>query len=119
MVHEAAPTDFKGTKHFIVDQHSAGPLLPDVQYFGIEATHSAMSKFESKNAPGYTNVSVTLRSWVGFLLHFSFDFMTVTDSNQVQESPQLVASNWEIEKVQRRYRSVHNSRDPGSHICMP
>jgi hypothetical protein len=102
MVHEAAPTDFKGTKHFIVDQHSAGPLLPDVQYFGIEATHSAMSKFESKNAPGYTNVSVTLRSWVGLLLQFRS--LLWTNSIQVQESPQLVASNWEIEKVQRRQK---------------
>jgi hypothetical protein len=71
MVHEAAPTDFKGSKLFVVDQHSAGPLLPDVQYFGIEATHSSMSKFESKNSPGYTNVSVTLRSWVGSLLYSS------------------------------------------------
>jgi hypothetical protein len=67
MVHEASPTDFKGTKRFVVDQSSAGPLLPDVQYFGIEANHSSMSKFESKSSPGYTNVSVTLRSWVSFL----------------------------------------------------
>jgi len=101
MVHEASPTDFKGTKGFVVDQHSAGPLLPDVQYFGIEATHSAMCKFESKNAPGYTNVSVTLRSWVNAM---SFYPLFVTDSFQVQESPQLVKSNWELERVQRRQK---------------
>lgn len=71
MVHEATPTDFKGTKRFVVDQTSAGPLLPDVQYFGIEAPHASMGKFESKDAPGYTNVSVTLRSWVSSL-HATF-----------------------------------------------
>lgn len=64
MVHEAHPTDLKGTKMLIVDQLSAGPLLPDVEYFGIEATHSGMCKFDSKNSPGYTNVSVTLKQWV-------------------------------------------------------
>lgn len=31
MVHESVKTDLKGTKAFIVDQLSAGPLLPDVQ----------------------------------------------------------------------------------------
>jgi hypothetical protein len=101
MVHESSPTDFKGTKAFVVDQHSAGPLLPDVQYFGIEATHSSMSKFESKNAPGYTNVSVTLRSWVSSL---PYCFLLATKSTQVQEAPQVVKSNWEIERVQRRQK---------------
>ena len=83
MVHEGAPTDLKGTKTFIVDQKSAGPGLPDVQYFGIEATHSGMCKFESKNSPGYRNVSVTIKSWV-------------------EESPQVIQGYWELEKRQRR-----------------
>jgi hypothetical protein len=86
MVHEAAPTDFKGSKLFVVDQHSAGPLLPDVQYFGIEATHSSMSKFESKNSPGYTNVSVTLKSWVGSLLYYS---LLRTDFFRFMKLPKL------------------------------
>lgn len=64
MVHEAVKTDLKGTRAFIVDQESASPLLRDVQYFGIEATHSDMCKFESKNSPGYLNVSTTIKSWV-------------------------------------------------------
>jgi len=64
MVHEAVKTDLKGTKAFIVDQASASPLLPDVQYFGIEASHSGICKFESKNSPGYLNVSTTIKSWV-------------------------------------------------------
>jgi len=40
MVHESHDTDLRGAKLRIVDQLSAGPLLPDATYFGIEATHS-------------------------------------------------------------------------------
>ncbi|KAK6592453.1 LipA and NB-ARC domain-containing protein [Botrytis cinerea] len=63
MAHESLKTDFKGTKAFIVDQTSASPLLPDVSYFGIEATHSGMCKYESKRAPGYMNVSTKIKTW--------------------------------------------------------
>lgn len=63
MAHESLKTDFKGTKAFVVDQTSASPLLPDVSYFGIEATHSGICKFESKRAPGYMNVSTKLKTW--------------------------------------------------------
>jgi hypothetical protein len=63
MVHEAVKSDLHGTKAFIVDKDSAAPLLPDVLYFGIEANYSDMCKFESKNSPGYLNVSTTLKSW--------------------------------------------------------
>jgi len=83
MVHEAAKTDFKGTTQFVVDQAQASPLLPDVQYFGIEATHSGMCKFESKNSPGYLNVSTTIKSWV-------------------TESPQVIRARWEMERKTRR-----------------
>jgi hypothetical protein len=71
MVHENLKTDLGGTKMLIVDQLSASPMLPYVTYFGIEATHSGMSKFDSKNSPGYINVTSTLRTWVqegGFVL---------------------------------------------------
>ncbi|KAJ5046285.1 uncharacterized protein L3040_003532 [Drepanopeziza brunnea f. sp. 'multigermtubi'] len=85
MVHEGHPTDLRGTKHLIVDQSAASPQLPDVQYFGIEATHSGMCKFESKNAPGFTNVSVTLRSWV-------------------QECPQFIQTMWDGERFLRRQK---------------
>jgi len=63
MAHETVKTDLKGTKFFIVDQISASPSLPDVIYFGIEATHSGMCKFETKRSPGYRNVSTTIKSW--------------------------------------------------------
>lgn len=83
MVHEAMPTDIKGTtKAFVVDKDSAAPLLPDVLYFGIEATHSGMCKFESKNAPGYMNVSTTIKSWV-------------------QECGPTIQARWENERRQR------------------
>lgn len=64
MVHESVKTDFKSTKAFVVDQTSASPPLAGVRYYGIEATHSGMCKFESKNAPGYLNVSTTIKGWV-------------------------------------------------------
>jgi hypothetical protein len=64
MVHEAVKTDLKGTKAFIVEQQSASPQLPGVNYYGIEATHSGMCKFESKSSPGYLNVSTTIKSWI-------------------------------------------------------
>lgn len=78
MVHEGAPTDFKGTKAFVVDQNSAAPLLPDVHYFGIEASHSGMCKFESKNSPGYRNISVYIKSWVEEVCtHFSIPIICI------------------------------------------
>ncbi|KAF4637819.1 hypothetical protein G7Y89_g285 [Cudoniella acicularis] len=84
MVHEGVPTDLKGTKMLIVDQLSASPQLPGVQYYGIEATHSGMCKFESKNSPGYTNISGTIKTWV-------------------TESPQVIQHRREAEK-QKRFR---------------
>lgn len=64
MAHEGLETDLKGTKTFIVDQTSASPMLPGVAYFGIEATHSGMCKFDSKNSPGYGNVAGSVKKWV-------------------------------------------------------
>ncbi|OBT50296.1 hypothetical protein VE04_09072 [Pseudogymnoascus sp. 24MN13] len=60
---EAMRTDLKGTKIFVVDQAAASPPLPGVRYYGIEGTHSSMCKFESKNAPGYLNVSTAIKGW--------------------------------------------------------
>lgn len=47
----------------IVGQASASPLLPGVTYFGIDSTHTELSKFDSKYSPGFRTVSKTLRSW--------------------------------------------------------
>ncbi|RDL32575.1 Uncharacterized protein BP5553_09031 [Venustampulla echinocandica] len=88
MVHEGVPTDLKGTKIFIVDQLSASPQLPGVVYYGIEATHSGMCKFESKNSPGYSNISGTIKSWV-------------------EESPRVIEARREYEK-QKRWRDKND-----------
>ncbi|KAK3346683.1 hypothetical protein B0T25DRAFT_283996 [Lasiosphaeria hispida] len=68
MVHENHTTDIKGTKVFVVDTASANPQMVGVTYYGIEATHSGMCKFESDNAPGYLNVSTAIREWVALSL---------------------------------------------------
>ncbi|KAG9244178.1 hypothetical protein BJ878DRAFT_480423 [Calycina marina] len=83
MAHEEMETDLKGTKTLIVDQTSAAPMLPDVVYFGIANTHSGMCKFESKNSPGYLNVSTTLKLWI-------------------QEAPKFIAPRQEFERKLRR-----------------
>ena len=58
-------------------------MLPDVVYFGIEATHSGMCKFESKNSPGYLNVSTTIKTWV-------------------QECLPTIQARWDMERKTRR-----------------
>lgn len=63
MIHESVKTDLKGTKSYIVDKDSAAPFIQGVHNFGIEATHSGMCKFGSKNAPGYTSVSALIKTW--------------------------------------------------------
>ncbi len=70
----------------VVDSSSAGPQLPGVTYYGIEATHSGMCKFESENAPGYRTVSTALREWVA-------------------DAPQVIPIRWEVEEDDRRMRA--------------
>lgn len=64
MVRENQKTDVKGKKFFVVDSHSAGPPLPGVTYYGIEANHVDMCKFESINSPGFRNIAITLQQWI-------------------------------------------------------
>ncbi|KAK0721389.1 hypothetical protein B0T21DRAFT_338119 [Apiosordaria backusii] len=64
MVHECHTSDVRGSKILVVDAASAGPQLPGVTYYGIEKDHSGMCKFEGENAPGWRNVSTTIRQWV-------------------------------------------------------
>lgn len=65
---------------------SASPQLPGVTYYGIEATHSGMCKFESANAPGYRTVSTTIRDWV-------------------REAPPVIAIRWHVEDEDRLVRA--------------
>ena len=61
-----------------MDQTSAAPIMPGPAYAGIEATHSGMCKFESKNSPGYTSVASTIKRYA-------------------QEAPMTIAARWQEE----------------------
>ncbi|KAI9743261.1 MAG: hypothetical protein M1818_003107 [Claussenomyces sp. TS43310] len=92
-VHEAAKTELvKGMKDFVVDQASASMQLPGVRYYGIEANHSNMCKFESKNAPGYLNVSMTIKTWVS-------------------EAPPIIESRLVLERDARRQAKVNEANE--------
>ncbi|KAK4231930.1 hypothetical protein QBC38DRAFT_525734 [Podospora fimiseda] len=86
MVHENHRTDVRGSKVLVVDAASAGPQLPGVTYYGIEASHSGMCKFESEKAPGWVNVSTALREWVG-------------------DGGDVIPIRWEVEEEDRRTRA--------------
>lgn len=83
MVHEAVKTDLKGLRAFVVDRAAESPQLPGVIYYAIEASHSAMCKFESKSSPGYLNVSTQIKTWV-------------------QDSPPVIQLRWMAERRERQ-----------------
>ncbi|KAL2163395.1 hypothetical protein VTH06DRAFT_5452 [Thermothelomyces fergusii] len=86
MAHETQKTDLKGTKMLVVDAPSASPQLVGVTYYGIEATHSRMCKFDSENAPGYRTISTAIREWVA-------------------DAPNVIPIRWEVEEDHRRVRA--------------
>ncbi|KAI1820100.1 hypothetical protein F4861DRAFT_89113 [Xylaria intraflava] len=86
MAHENHKTDLKGTKMLVVDANSAGPQLPGVTYYAVEATHSGMCKFDSKNAPGYRTISTAIREWVS-------------------DAPDVIATRWRIEEEDKLARA--------------
>ncbi|RBR08675.1 uncharacterized protein FIESC28_10129 [Fusarium coffeatum] len=92
MVHENQKTDIKGIKVTIVDANSAGPLLPGVTYYGIEANHSNMCKFESTSSPGFRNIATTIQQWV-------------------DKAPYLIQGRWLIEEQESHNRAVANARE--------
>ncbi|EFX04695.1 and nb-arc domain containing protein [Grosmannia clavigera kw1407] len=83
MVHENHTTDLKGTRTFIVTATSASPQLPGVMYYGIEADHSGMCKFDGPSAPGYFTVSSAIYDWV-------------------EEAPPVIDVRWNLEDTIRR-----------------
>ena len=89
MAHENHKTDVKGTKVLVVDANSASPQLPGVTYYGIEATHSGMCKFNSVNAPGFRIVSTAIRDWVA-------------------EAPGLIRGRWGVEEEERLACARHD-----------
>src|SRR5579862_2025006 len=50
-------------EHQIVDQNSAAPVFEGAEYAGIEATHSNMGRFETKDSPGYSVVAEAINRW--------------------------------------------------------
>ncbi|KAI1452162.1 hypothetical protein F4805DRAFT_463047 [Annulohypoxylon moriforme] len=88
MAHENHKTDLKGTRMLIVDAHSASPQLPGVTYYAIEATHSGMCKFESRNAPGYRTIATAIRDWV-------------------VDAPDVIATRWRVEEDEKLARAKH------------
>ncbi|KAL8341906.1 hypothetical protein RB601_005287 [Gaeumannomyces tritici] len=94
MVHENFKTPIKGHKILVVDANSAGPQLPGVTYYGIDATHSGMCKYDSADAPGYRIVSTTLRDWVA-------------------EAAPFVEMRWKVEEEDRRMKTVNQMHEMG------
>nr|CEG04690.1 unnamed protein product [Fusarium clavum] len=92
MVHENQKTDIKGIKVTIVDARSAGPLLPGVTYYGIEANHSNMCKFESTSSPGFRNIATTIQQWV-------------------DKAPYLVHGRWFIEEQESHNRAIAQANE--------
>ncbi|KAI8964167.1 hypothetical protein F5Y11DRAFT_316813 [Daldinia sp. FL1419] len=88
MAHENHKSDLKGTRTLIVDAHSASPQLPGVTYYAIEATHSGMCKFESRNAPGYRTIATALRDWV-------------------TAAPDVITTRWRVEEDELLARAKH------------
>ncbi|KAI0411562.1 hypothetical protein F5X98DRAFT_357038 [Xylaria grammica] len=88
MAHENHRTDLKGTKTLVVDASSASPQLPGVTYYAIEATHSGMCKFDSRNAPGYRTIASAIREWV-------------------LDAPDVVATRWRVEEDDKLARAKH------------
>ncbi|KAH8888599.1 hypothetical protein GQ53DRAFT_871628 [Thozetella sp. PMI_491] len=86
MAHENHKTDVKGSKVLVVDATSASPQLPGVTYYGIEAAHSTMCKFDGPNAPGWRTVSTAIREWVA-------------------DAPQVIQIRWKVEEDDRALRA--------------
>lgn len=92
-MHENVPTELvKGVKDYIVDSASASPQLPGVRFYGIEANHSQMCKFESRKAPGFLNVATQVRKWV-------------------TESQPLIASRFIAERQKRQQDKQNEARE--------
>ncbi|KLU84808.1 hypothetical protein MAPG_03844 [Magnaporthiopsis poae ATCC 64411] len=92
MVHENFKTPIKGHKVLVVDANSAGPQLPGVTYYGIDATHSGMCKYDSADAPGYRIVSTTLREWV-------------------TEAIPFIEMRWKVEEEDRRMKTMNQMHE--------
>ncbi|KAM0240955.1 hypothetical protein ACHAPO_001757 [Fusarium lateritium] len=87
MVRENQKTNIKGKRFFVVDANSAAPPLPGVTYYGIEANHADMCKYDSIHSPGFLNIAITLKEWV-------------------EKAPLLIQWRWYIEEEEGRNRAI-------------
>ncbi|UKZ76322.1 hypothetical protein TrVFT333_004024 [Trichoderma virens FT-333] len=92
MVHENHKTDIKGTKIMVVDPGSASPQLPGVIYYGVEATHTQLCKFENANSPGFRALSTDLRQWV-------------------LVAPDVIAVRWDMEEQEKAARMKYEVQE--------
>jgi hypothetical protein len=76
----------------VVDPHSASPQLPGVTYYGVEASHSKLCKFDGENAPGFRTLSTAIREWV-------------------IESPPVIQVRWLVELDDRQVRARLESHE--------
>lgn len=72
----------------VVDANSASPQLPGVTYYGVEATHSQMCKFDNPNAPGFRALTTDMRQWI-------------------IDAPGLIAGRWAVEEDELSARLRH------------
>ncbi|KAI9860177.1 MAG: hypothetical protein M1813_006287 [Trichoglossum hirsutum] len=61
--HETLRTNLGLKEDYVVDEPSAAPNIDGAEYAGIEANHSEMSKFDSKNSPGYDLVAEAIQRY--------------------------------------------------------
>ncbi|KAL7797264.1 Alpha/Beta hydrolase protein [Trichoderma ceciliae] len=92
MVHENHKTDIKGTKIMVVDPSSASPQLPGVTYYGVEATHAQLCKFENASSPGFRALSTDIRQWV-------------------LEAPDFIAVRWDVEEHDKAARMQYEVQE--------
>ena len=100
--HESKPTDFKGTRHLVVDEESAAPDVPGVERMGIERDHSHMCKFEDEDAPGYDVVAEAIQRCVVLLRNQASAY---GEDRYVANAPSLIKSRWIAEERVRQYES--------------
>ncbi|KAL8985384.1 MAG: hypothetical protein Q9177_004446 [Variospora cf. flavescens] len=60
---EQQKTDLGFTRQYIVEEHSAAPILDDTERAGLPYDHCNMCKFESRTAPGYRLVVAALMTY--------------------------------------------------------
>lgn len=76
----------------VVDPSSASPQLPGVTYYGVEATHAQLCKFENPSSPGFRALSTDLRQWV-------------------LEAPDFIAVRWDVEEHDKAARMQYEVQE--------